>query len=118
MKISRPTPSLLDTLGRLAVVRARMGLRGGSLPNRQSSVRAIAESGLVGFDINNLGITSSVSLVSSLVAEDLIALDETSLVVLATVDEVGIVESKLNRTVRNVIGSLDAEHEAVILVAY
>jgi hypothetical protein len=36
---------------------------------------------------------------------------------LAAIDEVGIVESELNRTVDDVIGGLNAKHEGMILVS-
>jgi hypothetical protein len=94
-----------------------MGLRGCSLPSRQSTVGSVSEASLVCLNINNLGVTSGISLVSSLVTEDLVALDKSSFGVLAAVDEIRIVESKLNRTVHNVICSLNAKHEAVVLVA-
>jgi hypothetical protein len=49
-------------------------------------------------------------------AEDLASLHEPSLIVLSSVDKIRVVESKLNSTVHNVISSLNAKHERVILV--
>lgn len=94
-----------------------MGLRGGSLPSRQSTISSVSEPSLVCLNVNDFGITSSVSLVSSLVAEDLATIDKPSFCVLAAVDEIGVVESKLNCTVHNVISSLNTKHERMILVS-
>jgi hypothetical protein len=94
-----------------------MHLGGCSLSSRQSTVSSVREASLVCLDVNNLDITSSISLVRGLVAEDLVAFDESSFGVLAAVDEIGIVESKFNCAVDNVVCGLNAKHEAVILVA-
>lgn len=44
------------------------------------------------------------------------ALVETTLAVLSAVDKVRVVESQLNGAVQDVIGSLDTEHERVVLI--
>jgi hypothetical protein len=93
------------------MVGAGMSLGRRSLPSRQSAVGSVGESRLICLDVNNLGIVSGISLVGGFVAEDLVSLDKSSLLILAAVDEIGIVESKLNRTVHNVIRGLDAKHE-------
>lgn len=48
--------------------------------------------------------------------EDLSTVLKTTLLVLAAVDEVGVVEGKLNSTVDNVVDSLYTQHERVVLV--
>jgi hypothetical protein len=88
-----------------------------SLPCRQSTVSSVGEASLVCFDVDNLGIASSISLISSLVAEDLTTIDKSSFGVLAAIDEVGIVESELNRTIDDVVSCLNAKHEGMILVS-
>jgi hypothetical protein len=96
------------------MVGAGMSLGRRSLPSRQSavgSVGSIGESRLICLDVNNLGIASDISLVGGFVAEDVVSLEKSSLLILAAVDEIGIVESKLNRTVHNVIRGLNAKHE-------
>jgi hypothetical protein len=88
-----------------------------SLPCRQSTVSSVGEASLVCLDVDNLGIASSISLISSLVAEDLTTIDKSSFGVLAAIDEVGIVESELNRTIDDVVSCLNAKHEGMILVS-
>jgi len=60
---------------------------------------------------------SSYLLLSLLCGEDLSTINQTTLGVLATVDEVRVVEGQLNSTVDNVVDSLDTQHEGVVLVA-
>jgi hypothetical protein len=93
-----------------------MGLGRGSLPSRQSAIGSVGEPGLIRLDIDDFGVAGSVGLVGSLVSEDVDALDKSSLGVLAAINEVGVIESKLNCTVYDVICSLNAKHKAVILV--
>lgn len=46
-----------------------------------------------------------------------VRLSQTTLLVAASVDEVGVVERELDGTVHNVVGSLNTEHERVVLIA-
>jgi hypothetical protein len=94
-----------------------VSLGGCSLPCRQSTVSSVGESSLVCLDVDNLGIASSISLVSGLVAEDLATIDKSSFGILAAIDEVGIIESELNRTVHDVVSCLNAKHEGMVLVS-
>jgi nucleoside-triphosphatase THEP1 len=41
---------------------------------------------------------------------------ETAFLILTTVDEIGVVEGKLNSTVDNVVDGLDTQHKGVVLV--
>lgn len=75
---------------------------------------SVRDTSLVGLDIHDMRITGSISLVGGLVAEDLGTVHESSLGVLAAVDEVGVVESELNSTVHNVIRSFDTKHERML----
>lgn len=51
-----------------------------------------------------------------LLGKDLSTIDEATLSVLSAVDEVRVVEGQLNRTVDNVVNSLNTKHERVVLV--
>jgi uncharacterized protein YoxC len=50
-------------------------------------------------------------------SKDLRTVLETTLRVLAAVDEVGVVESQLNSAVDDVVHSLNTQHERVVLIA-
>lgn len=55
-------------------------------------------------------------LLRSLLGEDLSPVNQTALSVLSAVDEVRVVESKLDSTVDDVVCSLNTQHEGVVLV--
>lgn len=76
----------------------------------------MSNTSFVGLDIDDLCGSSCISLVSSLVLEDLAALNEASLIVLASVDEIGIVKCELDGAVHNVISCLNTEHKGVVLI--
>lgn len=87
-------------------------LTGGYL---RGSVRgSVGDTRLVGLNINDLSVAGSVSLVSGLVSECVAAFHESSLCVLASVDEVGVVEGKLNGAVQDMVSSLNTKHEGVL----
>lgn len=96
----------------------RLALRGCSVAARDllASVGGAVggDTSLVGLDIHDLGVTCRVSLVGSLVSEDLVALEQSPLCVLAPIDEIGVVEGELDRAVSQVVRSLDTEHEGAI----
>src|SRR3989440_10536060 len=64
---------------------------------------------LVGFDVDDLGITSSIRLVSSWVSEQLCSIRKSSLGVLASVDKIGVVQSQFNSPIHNMVHSLYAK---------
>lgn len=54
---------------------------------------------------------------SSSLLEDLATLDKSPLRVLASIDEIRVVESELNSAVHNVVRSFNTKHEGMVLVA-